>query len=94
MGMSGRASAHYFKEINMVKDPPKVACFTEGPHREPGEIPLFSITAGRRWDSVFIEVSTATYISERFNDWLRNCVLTRVLPGGSVRIAILDGRNN
>lgn len=78
----------------MVKDLPKVACFTEGPYRQPGELPVFSAIAGRRWDSVLIEVSTGTYISERFNDWLRNCVLTRILPGGSVRIAILDSRNN
>ena len=64
--------------------------FIENPsHREALDKPIGAMTTGSRWDSVFIEVSLPTYITQHFRDWLEQSVMTRLMPNGSIRIAII-----
>jgi hypothetical protein len=64
--------------------------FIENPsHRTPADKPVGAMIAGHRWDSVFIEVSMSTYISEHFRNWLAEGVMPRIMPEGSIRIAII-----
>ena len=66
------------------------ANFIENPsHRTKADRPIMSMTTGHRWDSVFIEVSAETYFTVRFRDWVDNHVFPRIMPGGSIRIAII-----
>ena len=71
-----------------MMDFPRAASFIEKPQRQPGERPIFANVSGGHWNSVFIEVSQETYLTEKFSLWLRDQVFGRLRPGGDVRIAI------
>lgn len=75
-----------------MADFPRAVVFSDNPHRPPEEKPVYSVTAGQRWDSVLIEISVETYSSAHFKRWLDEGVLPRLKPGGSIRLAILDKR--
>lgn len=68
------------KQVNFIEDPT---------HRTLVDKPVYANIPGHRWDSVFIEVCTETYLSEHFTKWLRECVMTRLNQGGNIRIAIV-----
>ena len=57
---------------------------------EPGERPLFSSTVGEHFDSVFIQVTLENYLTPKFQEWLKSCIMTRVKPTcDAVRMVIL-----
>lgn len=64
------------------------AVFSDLPHRGSGEMPIYAVIAGRRFENVRIEVSVATYIDARFQSWLREVVFTRIFPGSPVHIVV------
>lgn len=70
------------RQINFIENPS---------NRTQADKPIGAITAGQRWDSVYIEVSLATYTTQEFRDWIDQCIIPRILPGGSMRIAVISG---
>ncbi len=72
----------------------KAVCFVEN-ITEPGQELIGSMTTGKHYDAVFIQVSIEKYITKDFQDWLKTCVLTRINPTcDAVRIAITTDKFN
>lgn len=74
----------------------RVASFIEDPARDIGERPILSPTLGEEFDSVFIQVTLPTYLSDNFQEWLKLNIFTRIHPKNhaGVRIAIVSANYN
>jgi hypothetical protein len=64
--------------------------FVEEPDREKGERAICSPVLAEYFDSVYVQVYLETYITPRFQEWLKSCVMTRCTPDcDAVRIAVM-----
>lgn len=64
--------------------------FSEWPNEGHKELGLFSATTGAQYDFVTITVSRATYATEKFTNWVRDVIFTRLSLTGSISI-LIDG---